>query len=232
MKSFKKYKEELKERGYSVLDRPSKSNPNKNITLYKDHKFVARVRYNKNKGGRIKFGKNLYNDIDELLAAINQTNEKLPFSADTYNPMIRDEYRREARVDDTLRKFGFAYDKSSRTVGKYKANGELGMVFGEVYENKLEIGPYSWLEIYDKNAKTDMEVKKNITSFLFVYYAANIAKICKNLSNSGTLQKLDGIKVKELNEHTFELTETDVTERIVGILENALKILKKNKTEK
>ena len=232
MKSFKKYKEELEERGYSVLDKPSKSKPNENITLYKDHEFVARIRYNKNKGGRIKFGKNLYNDTDELLAAINQTNEKLPFPVDTYNPMIIDEYRRDARVDDTLRKFGFAYDKSSRTVGKYMANGELGMVFGEVYKNALLIGPHSRLEIYDENAKTDMDIKKSISSFLFAYYAANIAKMCENLNKSETLQKLDGIKVKKFNERTLELTETDVTERIIGVLENALEILKKKKTKK
>lgn len=232
MKSFRKYKEELEERGYSVLDRPTKSSPNENITLYKDHKFVARVRYTKNKGGRIKFGKNLYSDTDELLAAINRTNEKLPFPADTYNPMLVDEYRREARADDTLRKFGFAYDKSSNMIGKYMANGEFGMVFGEIYKNALLIGPNSWLEIYDENAKTDMEIKKSISSFLFAYYAANIAKMCENLNESGTLQELDGIKVKKLDVRTFESTETDVTERIVDILENALKILKKNKTEK
>ena len=228
MRSFKQFKEKLEGMNYVVIGKPSKEKPNENIILMKDHEFVASVRYKKEKGGCLKFGKTLYKDVVVLLDAVQKINEKLPFPVDTYNPMIRDEYRREARIDDTLRKFGFGIDKKSFQIDKRIANGELGMVFGEIWDNRLVIGPYTWITIYDKNTKTDKELKETISSFLFSYYAANLAKMCKNLNNSGTLKKLDGITVQKFDKNTCQLTETDVTERIVGVLENALKILKKD----
>jgi len=222
LKETTDYKE-FKELGYTLLRPINKEETKKNILhLYKDGNYVASIK--RMSKGKFSFNRKSYIDKNELLNSILEYNKNLEFDARTYDPDMRDDYRTDIRIYETIRKFGF--EPSKWSTDKLVADGIMGMEYGTVYDQeRLAINSNSWINLYDDSCKTDETKCAKIRSMLFAIYAANIAKLCESLKNTGKLSQLKDIKVNRLNEKTMTVEEISMLDNIKGILEKGISIL-------
>lgn len=223
LKKTKDYKE-FEELGYKLFHPINEEERNKGIFhLYKDGDYVASIKRNNN--GVFSFNRKNYDNKNELLETILKHNKSLEFDARTYDPDMRDEYRTDARIHETIKKFGFNKDDRWDS-DKLVANGVLGMRYGIVLDQQhLLVDKNSWINLYEEDCKTDEKKCASISSMLFALYAANISKLCELLKNTGKLTKLNNIKVNKFNEKTMEIEEVSVIDDIKSILEKGIEIL-------
>lgn len=223
LKNTKDYKE-FEELGYKLLHPINKEETKKNILhLYKDGNYVASIK--RAAKGKFSFNKKSYDDKKELLESILEYNQNLEFGASTYDPDMRDDYRTDIRIYETIKNFGF---KSPQWSGnKLVANGILGMQYGTIYDQqRLAVDANSWINLFEEDdCKTDEIKCASIRSMLFALYASNISKLCELLKNTGKLTQLKDIKVNRLNEKTMEMEEISMLDNIRGILEKGISIL-------
>lgn len=222
LKNTKDYKE-FEELGYKLLHPINEEETKKKILhLYKDGNYVASIKRSTN--GKFSFKRKTYDDKKELLENILKHNQNLEFSSDTYNPDMRDEYRTDIRIHETIKNFGFK--NAGWASNKLVANGILGMQYGTVFDQqRLLVDAYSWVNLYDEDCKTDEKKCASIRSMLFALYASNISKLCELLKNTGKLTKLNDIKVNKFNEQTMKTEEVSVLDNIKSILEKGIEIL-------
>jgi hypothetical protein len=222
IKSTKDYKE-FDELGYKLLNPINKEETKKNMLhLYKDGNYVASIK--RVSKGKFSFKRKSYVDKKELLEKISEYNKNLEFSAKTYDPDMRDDYRTDIRIYETIKNFGF---KQPQWSSKLVADGILGMQYGTVYDQeRLAINANSWINLYNEDCKTDESKCASIRSMLFALYASNISKLCELLKNTGKLSQLKDIKVNRLNEKTMEVEEVSMLDNIKGILEKGISVLK------
>ena len=220
------YKDEFEKMGYKCLAPINEAESKKNIIhLYKDGNYIASIK--KTGDGGFSFNRKKYTDKDRLIEAINEYNSKLEFNPSTYDPDMRDDYRTEIRIYNTLKDFGFEPGGKFRDSDNMVSEGVVGMHYGQVLRQKdLCVGD-GWIEMYGDGAKSDSDKCRSIKSYLYAMYAANIAKLCVLLNKSGTIGKLGEIKVKRLNEETLMIEEKDITEEIKGIMVRCLAIIDK-----
>ena len=175
--------------------------------------------------GKFSFKRKTYVDKKELLESILKHNQNLEFSSDTYNPDMRDEYRTDIRIPETIKNFGFK--NAGWASNKLVANGILGMQYGTIYDQqRLVVDANSWINLFEEDdSKTDETKCASIRSMLFALYASNISKLCELLKNAGKLSQLKDIKVNRLNEKTMEMEEISMLDNIKGILEKGISIL-------
>ena len=120
---------EFKELGYSLLKPINSEESKKGIMhLYKDGIYVASIRRYKN--GGFTFNRKTYTDKKELLNSILEYNKTLEFGAGTYDPDMRDDYRTEMRIYESIRKFGFEPPGRFAYGDKLVSEGILGMLYG------------------------------------------------------------------------------------------------------
>ena len=192
------------------------------LHLYKDGNYVASIKRSTN--GKFSFKRKTYDDKKELLENILKHNQNLEFSSDTYNPDMRDEYRTDIRIHETIKNFGFK--NAGWASNKLVANGILGMQYGTVLDQqRLLVDADSWVNLYDEDCKTDEKKCASIRSMLFALYASNISKLCELLKNTGKLTKLNDIKVNKFNEQTMKIEEVSMLDYIKSILEKGIEIL-------
>lgn len=153
LKKTKDYKE-FEELGYKLFHPINEEERNKGIFhLYKDGDYVASIKRN-NKGVFSFNGKN-YDNKNELLETILKHNRSLEFDARTYDPDMRDEYRTDVRIHETIKNFGFKKDDGWIS-NKLVANGVLGMRYGIVLDQqRLLVDTNSWINLYEEDCKTD-----------------------------------------------------------------------------
>ena len=193
------------------------------LHLYKDGNYVASIK--RSTSGKFSFKRKTYNDKKELLENILKHNQNLEFGARTYDPDMRDDYRTDIRIYETIKNFGF---KSPQWSGdKLVADGVLGMRYGTIYDQqRLVVDANSWINLFEEDdSKTDETKCASIRSMLFALYASNISKLCELLKNAGKLSQLKDIKVNRLNEKTMEMEEISMLDNIKGILEKGISIL-------
>lgn len=222
LKNTKDYKE-FEELGYKLLHPINEEETKKKFFhLYKDGNYVASIKRG-NKGG-FSFNGKTYGNKNELLENILKYNQNLEFSSDTYNPDMRDEYRTDIRIHETIKNFGFK--NAGWASNKLVANGILGMQYGTVLDQqRLLVDAYSWVNLYDEDCKTDEKKCESIRSMLFALYASNISKLCELLKNTGKLTQLNDIKVNKFNEQTMMIEEVSMLDNIKSILEKGIEIL-------
>lgn len=222
LKNTKDYKE-FEELGYKLLHPINEEETKKKILhLYKDGNYVASIKRSTN--GKFSFKRKTYGDKKELLENILKHNQNLEFSSDTYNPDMRDEYRTDIRIHETIKNFGFK--NAGWASNKLVANGILGMQYGTVLDQqRLLVDADSWVNLYDEDCKTDEKKCSSIRSMLFALYASNISKLCELLKNTGKLTKLNDIKVNKFNEQTMMTEEVSMLDNIKSILEKGIEIL-------
>ena len=222
LKNTKDYKE-FEELGYKLLHPINEEETKKKILhLYKDGNYVASIKRSTN--GKFSFKRKTYDDKKELLENILKHNQNLEFSSDTYNPDMRDEYRTDIRIHETIKNFGFK--NAGWASNKLVANGILGMQYGTVLDQqRLLVDADSWVNLYDEDCKTDEKKCASIRSMLFALYASNISKLCELLKNTGKLTKLNDIKVNKFNEQTMKIEEVSMLDNIKSILEKGIEIL-------
>lgn len=137
---------------------------------------------------------------------------------------MRDEYRTDIRIYETIKNFGFKNEGWS--LDKLVANGILGMQYGTVFDQqRLLVDANAWINLYDEDCKTDEKKCASIRSMLFALYASNISKLCELLKNTGMLTKLNDIKVNKFNEQTMMTEEVSILDNIKSILEKGIEIL-------
>ena len=213
---------EFKELGYAYLKPINGKESKKGIMhLYRDGNYAGSIR--KTKNGGFTFNRKTYTDKKELLDRIEEYNKGLEFGINTYDPDMRDDYRTEMRIYETIKKFGFEPSGNFRSGDTLTADGVLGMTYGEINGMRsLSLGPYSWTYLYEDEHETDEIKCASVRGMLFALYAANIAKMCEILGNVGKLSKLKEIKVERVNEETSEIEETDMLGDIKVLLEKGL----------
>lgn len=223
LKNTKDYKE-FEELGYKLLHPINEEETKKKILhLYKDGNYVASIKRSTN--GKFSFKRKTYDDKKELLKSILEHNQNLEFGAKTYDPDMRDDYRTDIRIYETIKNFGF------KNVGwssnKLVADGVLGMLYGTIYDQqRLVVDANSWINLFEEDdSKTDETKCASIRSMLFALYASNISKLCELLKNTGKLSQLKDIKVNRLNEKTMEMEEISMLDNIKSILEKGIEIL-------
>lgn len=223
LKSTKDYKE-FEKLGYLLIHPINEEERNKGFFhLYKDGDYVASIKRNNN--GVFSFNGKNYDNKNELLEDILKHNQNLEFEARTYDPDMRDEYRTDVRIHETIKKFGF--EKNDGWISdKLVANGVLGMRYGIVFDQqRLLVGENSWINLYEEDCKTDEKKCASIRAMLFALYAANISNLCELLNSTGKLAKLNDIKVNKFNEKTMMTEEVSVIDDIKSILEKGIEIL-------
>lgn len=223
LKNTKDYKE-FEELGYMLLHPINEEETKKKILhLYKDGNYVASI--NRSTNGKFSFKRKTYSDKKELLESILEHNQNLEFSARTYDPDMRDDYRTDIRIYETIKNFGFKDVRWSSD--KLVADGVLGMQYGTIYDQqRLVVDANSWINLFEEDdSKTDETKCASIRSMLFALYASNISKLCELLKNTGKLTQLNDIKVNKFNEQTMMTEEVSMLDNIKSILEKGIEIL-------
>jgi len=222
LKNTEDYKE-FEELGYKLLHPINEEETKKGFfRLHKDGNYVATIKRS-SKGG-FSFNGKTYGNKNELLENILKHNQNLEFNSGTYDPDMRDEYRTDIRVYETIKNFGFKNEGWSSD--KLVANGILGMLYGTVLDQqRLLVDANAWINLYDEDCKTDEKKCASIRSMLFALYASNISKLCELLKNTGMLTKLNDIKVNKFNEQTMMTEEVSILDNIKSILEKGIEIL-------
>ena len=220
-----KAQKEFIELGYNLLKPINEKEAKDNIYhLYKDGCYVASIK--KMTNGKFSFNGKSYSDKKELLCTISEYNKTLEFGAETYDTDMTDEYRTEARIYDTIRRFGFK--QNGHHYNSLVSKGLLGMEYGSVCDQKrLVIDGNSWIDLYNEDCNTDESKCRTIRSMLFILYASNISKMCEILENTGELERLKEIKKKHFNQETLETEDISIIDNVKTILEKALLVLDK-----
>lgn len=222
LKNTKDYKE-FEELGYKLIQPINEEETKKRFFhLYKDGNYVASIKRS-SKGG-FSFNGKTYGNKNELLENILKHNQNLEFSSGTYDPDMRDDYRTDIRIYETIKNFGFKNVRWSSS--KLVANGILGMQYATVLDQqRLLVDENSWVNLYDEDCKTDEKKCASIRSMLFALYASNISNLCELLKNTGKLTQLNDIKVNKFNEQTLMTEEVSMLDNIKSILEKGIEIL-------
>lgn len=210
--------------GYIMYDKETRGK--RSNSLFKGKFFIS------TDGSKFAFNDKYYATFDELLQAMNEWAETLPFDADIYNPIYKKNYMVECAVHDYLESLGFTMswghleefydikDPYGKTICSFTLKVEEDTTRGTLTHL---LGADRWVE----SVFTDLETAIGACNSMIAAYCGVLQGKLLILLNALTASRVTNMVDKKFVMSTMSVYSEDATQKTIKWMEEELERLKK-----